>query len=158
MTNPPDVHLHARPDASPASGGDYAALVRAASGGDRAAMEALLMRAQEVAYRFSVHVCGHVDEAEDGVAGLAKLRGGDFDFVISDWNMPNMTGIELLRAIRADAALKHLPVLMVTAEAKKENIIEAAQAGASGYVVKPFTAATLDEKLGKILQKQGVSQ
>jgi two-component system chemotaxis response regulator CheY len=100
----------------------------------------------------------NVDEAEDGVAGLAKLRGGDFDFVISDWNMPNMTGIELLRAIRADAALKHLPVLMVTAEAKKENIIEAAQAGASGYVVKPFTAATLDEKLGKILQKQGVSQ
>ncbi len=100
----------------------------------------------------------NVDEAEDGVAGLAKLRGGDFDFVISDWNMPNMTGIELLRAIRADATLKHLPVLMVTAEAKKENIIEAAQAGASGYVVKPFTAATLDEKLGKILQKQGVSQ
>ena len=100
----------------------------------------------------------NVDEAEDGVAGLAKLRGGDFDFVISDWNMPNMTGIELLRAIRADAALKHLPVLMVTAEAKKENIIEAAQAGASGYVVKPFTAATRDEKLGKILQKQGVSQ
>ena len=100
----------------------------------------------------------NVDEAEDGVAGLAKLRGGDFDFVISDWNMPNMTGIELLRAIRADAALKHLPVLMVTAEAKKENIIEAAQAGASGYVVKPFTAATLDEKLGKILQKQGVAQ
>ena len=100
----------------------------------------------------------NVDEAEDGVAGLAKLRGGDFDFVISDWNMPNMTGIELLRAIRADAALKHLPVLMVTAEATKENIIDAAQAGASGYVVKPFTAATLDEKLGKILQKQGVSQ
>lgn len=100
----------------------------------------------------------NVDEAEDGVAALAKLKGGGFEFVVSDWNMPNMTGIELLRAIRADADLKHLPVLMVTAEAKKENIIEAAQAGASGYVVKPFTAATLDEKLGKILQKHGVTQ
>jgi two-component system chemotaxis response regulator CheY len=92
----------------------------------------------------------NVQEAEDGVDALNKLRGEQFDFVVSDWNMPNMTGIELLRAIRADAALKHLPVLMVTAEAKKENIIEAAQAGASGYVVKPFTAATLDEKLKKI--------
>jgi len=92
----------------------------------------------------------NVQEAEDGVDALNKLRGEKFDFVVSDWNMPNMTGIELLRAIRADAALKHLPVLMVTAEAKKENIIEAAQAGASGYVVKPFTAATLDEKLKKI--------
>lgn len=92
----------------------------------------------------------NVQEAEDGVDGLNKLRGEAFDFVVTDWNMPNMTGIELLRAIRADASLKHLPVLMVTAEAKKENIIEAAQAGASGYVVKPFTAATLDEKLKKI--------
>lgn len=92
----------------------------------------------------------NVQEAEDGVDALNKLRGEKFDFVVSDWNMPNMTGIELLRAIRADASLKHLPVLMVTAEAKKENIIEAAQAGASGYVVKPFTAATLDEKLKKI--------
>jgi two-component system chemotaxis response regulator CheY len=92
----------------------------------------------------------NVQEAEDGVDALNKLRGEAFDFVVSDWNMPNMTGIELLRAIRADANLKHLPVLMVTAEAKKENIIEAAQAGASGYVVKPFTAVTLDEKLKKI--------
>ncbi|HCI13408.1 MAG: histidine kinase [Gallionellales bacterium GWA2_60_142] len=92
----------------------------------------------------------NVQEAEDGVEALAKLRVDEFDFVVSDWNMPNMTGIELLRNIRADAKLKHLPVLMVTAEAKKENIIEAAQAGASGYVVKPFTAATLDEKLKKI--------
>jgi two-component system chemotaxis response regulator CheY len=92
----------------------------------------------------------NVQEAEDGVDALSKLRGGDFDFVVSDWNMPNMTGIDLLRAIRADATLKHLPVLMVTAEAKRENIIEAAQAGASGYVVKPFTAGTLDEKLKKI--------
>lgn len=94
----------------------------------------------------------NVDEAEDGVVALQKLRAGGFDFVISDWNMPNMTGIELLRQIRADPGLTHLPVLMVTAEAKKENIIEAAQAGASGYVVKPFTAATLDEKLNKIFQ------
>lgn len=94
----------------------------------------------------------NVQEAEDGVEALNKLRGTEFDFVVSDWNMPNMTGIELLRNIRADAKLKHLPVLMVTAEAKKENIIEAAQAGASGYVVKPFTAATLDEKLKKIFQ------
>lgn len=93
-----------------------------------------------------------VQEAEDGVDALTKLRAGDFEFVVSDWNMPNMTGIDLLRNIRADAKLKHLPVLMVTAEAKKENIIEAAQAGASGYVVKPFTAATLDEKLKKIFQ------
>jgi two-component system chemotaxis response regulator CheY len=94
----------------------------------------------------------NVEEAEDGVVALHKLKSGTFDFVVSDWNMPNMTGIDLLRAIRSDAALKHLPVLMVTAEAKKENIVEAAQAGASGYVVKPFTAATLDEKLNKIFQ------
>jgi two-component system, chemotaxis family, chemotaxis protein CheY len=94
----------------------------------------------------------NVDEAEDGEAALQKLRGGGFDFVISDWNMPNVTGIELLRQMRADAALKHLPLLMITAEAKKENIIEAAQAGANGYIVKPFTAATLDEKLNKIFQ------
>ncbi|TAJ80153.1 MAG: chemotaxis protein CheY [Gallionellaceae bacterium] len=93
----------------------------------------------------------NVHEAEDGIDALNKLRGeGNFEFVVSDWNMPNMTGIDLLRTIRGDAALKHLPVLMVTAEAKRENIIEAAQAGASGYVVKPFTAATLDEKLKKI--------
>ncbi|HUX63934.1 chemotaxis response regulator CheY [Sulfuricella sp.] len=97
----------------------------------------------------------NADEAEDGVAALNKLRGGNFDFVVSDWNMPNMTGIELLRAIRADDTLKHLPVLMVTAEARKENIIAAAQAGASGYVVKPFTAAVLEEKLNKIFEKMG---
>jgi two-component system chemotaxis response regulator CheY len=94
----------------------------------------------------------NVDEAEDGVVALAKLKTGGFDFVISDWNMPNMTGIELLRAIRGDATLASLPVLMITAEAKKENIIEAAQAKASGYIVKPFTAAVLDEKLNKILK------
>ncbi|MBU6505505.1 MAG: chemotaxis response regulator CheY [Betaproteobacteria bacterium] len=94
----------------------------------------------------------NVQEAEDGVDALQKLTGGNFEFVVSDWNMPNMTGIDLLRKIRSDPELKHLPVLMVTAEAKKENIIEAAQAGASGYIVKPFTAATLDEKLKKIFQ------
>jgi two-component system chemotaxis response regulator CheY len=102
----------------------------------------------------------NVDEAEDGIVALQKLRGEQFDFIVSDWNMPNMTGIDLLKAIRADAALKHLPVLMVTAEAKKENIIEAAKAGANGYVVKPFTAATLDEKLNKIfktMNPQGVA-
>ena len=97
------------------------------------------------------------DEAEDGVIALQKLKAaGNFQFVVSDWNMPNMTGIELLRHIRADVDLKHLPVLMVTAEAKKENIIEAAQAGASGYVVKPFTAATLEEKLNKVFEKHGL--
>jgi two-component system chemotaxis response regulator CheY len=95
----------------------------------------------------------NVDEAEDGAAGLARLRGGGFDFVISDWNMPNLDGLAMLKEIRADASLAHLPVLMVTAESKKENIIAAAQAGASGYVVKPFTAATLDEKLNKIIDK-----
>jgi len=94
----------------------------------------------------------NVREAEDGVDALAKLRAETFDFVVSDWNMPNMTGIELLQAIRADDKLKHLPVLMVTAEAKRDNIIMAAQAGASGYVIKPFTAATLDEKLMKIFR------
>ncbi len=95
----------------------------------------------------------NVDEAEDGMAALARLRGGGYDFVVSDWNMPNLDGLSMLKEIRADAALSHLPVLMVTAESKKENIIAAAQAGASGYVVKPFTAATLDEKLNKIIEK-----
>ena len=95
----------------------------------------------------------NVEEAEDGVDGLAKLKSGNFDFVVSDWNMPNMDGLTMLQTIRADAALSSLPVLMVTAEAKKENIIAAAQAGANGYVVKPFTAATLDEKLSKIFEK-----
>ncbi len=95
----------------------------------------------------------NVDEAEDGAIGLEKLRNGSFDFVVSDWNMPNMDGLTMLQQIRADPNLSSLPVLMVTAEAKKENIIAAAQAGASGYVVKPFTAATLEEKLNKIFEK-----
>ena len=94
----------------------------------------------------------NVDEAEDGQVALHKLRSQPYEFIVSDWNMPNMTGIELLRAVRADTQLRHLPFLMITAEAKRENIIEAAQAGASGYIVKPFTAATLEEKLAKIFQ------
>lgn len=98
----------------------------------------------------------NVDEAEDGVDALTKLRAGGIDFVISDWNMPNMDGLALLKNIRGDGVLAALPVLMVTAEAKKENIIAAAQAGASGYVVKPFTAATLEEKLNKIFEKLGM--
>ncbi|MFC5476057.1 chemotaxis response regulator CheY [Paraherbaspirillum soli] len=95
----------------------------------------------------------NVDEAEDGAAGLQKLRDGNFGFVVSDWNMPNMDGLTMLQSIRADPRMAKMPVLMVTAEAKKENIIAAAQAGANGYVVKPFTAATLEEKITKIFEK-----
>ncbi|HWU84882.1 MAG TPA: chemotaxis response regulator CheY [Rhodocyclaceae bacterium] len=98
----------------------------------------------------------NVDEAEDGVVALSKLQGGGFDFVVSDWNMPNMDGLTLLQTVRSDPALKNLPFLMITAEAKKENIIAAAQAGASGYIVKPFTAATLNEKMTKIFEKAGL--
>ncbi|MBS3934850.1 MAG: chemotaxis response regulator CheY [Sulfuritalea sp.] len=97
----------------------------------------------------------NIDEAEDGAVAWQKLHGGGFDFVVTDWNMPNMDGLTLLQKIRGDASLKALPVLMITAEAKKENIIAAAQAGASGYIVKPFTAATLNEKLTKIFEKLG---
>lgn len=92
-------------------------------------------------------------EAEDGNAALAALRASKFDFVVTDWNMPGMTGIELLKNIRADPALAKLPVLMVTAEAKREQIIEAAQSGVNGYIIKPFTAATLQEKLAKIFER-----
>jgi two-component system chemotaxis response regulator CheY len=97
----------------------------------------------------------NADEAEDGVAALQKLETtpAEFNFVVSDWNMPNMDGLTLLQKIRSSPQLKHLPVLMITAEAKKENIIAAAQAGASGYIVKPFTSATLAEKLEKIFEK-----
>lgn len=97
----------------------------------------------------------NVEEAEDGQDALTKLRASSFDFVISDWNMPNLDGLQLLTEMRKDDNLKAMPVLMVTAEAKKENIIAAAQAGANGYVVKPFTAATLEEKLNKIFEKLG---
>lgn len=96
-----------------------------------------------------------VQEADDGSTALPMLQQGDFDFVVTDWNMPGMQGIDLLKAIRADDSLKHLPVLMVTAEAKKEQIVAAAQAGVNGYVVKPFTAATLKEKLDKIFERLG---
>ncbi|MDX1267276.1 MAG: chemotaxis response regulator CheY [Oceanisphaera sp.] len=94
-------------------------------------------------------------EADDGNTALPMLKGGGFDFVVTDWNMPGMQGIDLLRAIRADDKLKHLPVLMVTAEAKREQIITAAQAGVNGYVVKPFTAGTLKEKLEKVFERIG---
>ncbi len=102
---------------------------------------------------------GYTDfhEAEDGAVGLKKLREGGFGLVVSDWNMPVMSGIELLRAIRADSDIKHLPVLMVTAEAQKDNIIEAVQAGVNNYVVKPFTADALLEKLEKIFAKKTVN-
>jgi two-component system chemotaxis response regulator CheY len=97
----------------------------------------------------------NIQEADDGNTALPMLQQGDFDFVVTDWNMPGMQGIDLLRAIRADANLKHIPVLMVTAEAKKEQIIAAAQAGVNGYVIKPFTAGTLKEKLIKIFERLG---
>jgi len=102
---------------------------------------------------------GHADadEAEDGVAALHKLRNGKFDFVVSDINMPNMNGFQLLNEIKGDDKLKHLPVLMVTAEARKEDIVMAAQGGAAGYIVKPFTKATLEEKVLKIVQKMAAS-
>ena len=95
----------------------------------------------------------NVDEAEDGAVGLEKVRNGNYGFVVSDWNMPNMDGLAMLQAIRADPSFAKLTVLMVTAEAKKENIIAAAKAGANGYVVKPFTAITLEEKITKIFEK-----
>ncbi len=95
----------------------------------------------------------NTQEADDGLTALPMLKNGEFDFVVTDWNMPGMQGIDLLKNIRADDELKHLPVLMITAEAKREQIIEAAQAGVNGYIVKPFTAATLKEKLDKIFER-----
>ncbi len=97
----------------------------------------------------------NISEADDGSTALPMLQNGDFDFVVTDWNMPGMQGIDLLRAIRADESLAHIPVLMVTAEAKKEQIVMAAQAGVNGYIVKPFTAATLKTKLDKIFERLG---
>ena len=91
-----------------------------------------------------------VTEADDGNTALPLLKAGNFDFLITDWNMPGMPGLELLKQVRADARLAKLPVLMLTAEAKREQIVEAAQAGVSGYVIKPFTAQTLKEKIDKI--------
>ena len=95
----------------------------------------------------------NTEEADDGSTALPMLQSGNFDFLVTDWNMPQMTGIELLRAVRADDRLKHLPVLMVTAEAKRDQIIEAAQAGVNGYVVKPFTAHALQDKIEKIFER-----
>jgi len=98
---------------------------------------------------------GHnnVEEAEDGVVAMNMLKNARFDFIVSDINMPNMNGFDLLTAVKKDDALKHIPVLMVTAEARKEDIVRAAQEGAAGYIVKPFTKATLEEKVQKIMQK-----
>jgi two-component system chemotaxis response regulator CheY len=93
----------------------------------------------------------NVSEADDGNTALPMLKTGKFDFLITDWNMPGMPGLDLLKNVRADAALASMPVLMLTAEAKREQIVEAAQAGVNGYVIKPFTAATLKEKIDKIL-------
>ena len=99
----------------------------------------------------------NIAEADDGKTALPMLQTGSFDFVVTDWNMPLMPGLDLLKAIRADAKLKSLPVLMVTAEAKREQIVEAVQAGVSGYVVKPFTAEVLKQKLEKILQTRAAA-
>ena len=95
----------------------------------------------------------NIQEADDGSTALPMLKSGDFDFLVTDWNMPGMTGIELLKEIRADESLASLPTLMVTAEAKRDQIIEAAQAGVNGYVVKPFTAQVLKEKIDKIFER-----
>jgi two-component system chemotaxis response regulator CheY len=97
----------------------------------------------------------NISEADDGSSALPMLQNGDFDFVVTDWNMPGMQGIDLLKAIRADANLAHIPVLLITAEAKKEQIVMAAQAGVNGYIVKPFTAGTLKNKLEKIFERLG---
>lgn len=102
--------------------------------------------------------CGHTQvlEAEDGAQALKLVESTRVDFIVSDWNMPNMNGLELLKAVRANAEHAKTPVLLITAEARKENIVEAAQAGADGYIVKPFTAATLSEKLRNIMLKRGL--
>ena len=95
----------------------------------------------------------NTQEADDGLTALPMLKGGDFDFLVTDWNMPGMTGLDLLKEVRADEKLANLPTLMVTAEAKKDQIVEAAQAGVNGYVVKPFTAQALKEKIEKIFDR-----
>jgi two-component system, chemotaxis family, chemotaxis protein CheY len=98
----------------------------------------------------------NVTEADDGNTALPLLQNGSFDFLITDWNMPGMAGLDLLKAVRANEKLKKMPVLMLTAEAKREQIVEAAQAGVNGYVIKPFTAQTLKEKIDKILESRAV--
>ena len=99
----------------------------------------------------------NTDEADDGLTALPMLKSGKYDLLVTDWNMPGMQGIDLLKAVRADADenLKNIPVLMVTAEQKKEQIVEAAQSGVNGYIVKPFTALILKEKLEKIFARIG---
>jgi two-component system, chemotaxis family, chemotaxis protein CheY len=99
----------------------------------------------------------NVTEADDGATALPMLQAGNFDFLVTDWNMPGMPGLDLLKAVRADARLAKMPVLMLTAEAKREQIIEAAQAGVNGYVIKPFTAVTLKEKIDKILASKAAA-
>jgi len=99
-----------------------------------------------------------IDEAEDGVQALSKLQDGGFGLVVSDWNMPNMDGLEMLKAVRQDPAIKNIPVLMVTAEAEKEKVITAIQAGVNNYVVKPFTGEILKEKLDKIFDRIAAEQ
>lgn len=98
-----------------------------------------------------------ITEADDGNTALPLLKAGSFDILITDWNMPGMPGLDLLKAVRADEKLSKMPVLMLTAEAKREQIVEAAQAGVSGYVIKPFTAITLKEKLDKILASRAAA-
>ncbi|RFA28607.1 response regulator [Alkalilimnicola ehrlichii] len=95
----------------------------------------------------------NTQEADDGTTALPMLKKGNFDFLVTDWNMPGMTGIDLLKAVRADPELSNLPILMVTAEAKREQIVAAAEAGVNGYIVKPFTANTLKEKIDKIFER-----
>ena len=97
--------------------------------------------------------CHNVDEAEDGAVAMGRLKAQKYGFVVTDINMPNMNGFDLLKAVKADKSLKHLPVLMVTAEARKEDILLASQLGAAGYIVKPFTKASLEAKVQQILQK-----
>ncbi|HBH62529.1 MAG TPA: chemotaxis protein CheY [Nitrospiraceae bacterium] len=100
----------------------------------------------------------NIDEAEDGVQAYLKLKNGGYSFVVSDWNMPNMDGLDLLKKIRSDPELKDLPILMVTAEAEKEKVITAIQAGVNNYIVKPFTGEVLKDKMDKIIEKLQVAK
>jgi len=95
----------------------------------------------------------NIDEAEDGAQAYEKVKNGDYGFVVSDWNMPNMDGLDLVKSVRANPAIKDLPILMVTAEAEKDKVIAAIQAGVNNYIVKPFTGDTLKEKMDKIIEK-----
>jgi len=107
-----------------------------------------------------LHEIGYdnTDEADDGKTALPMLQGGGYDFLITDWNMPGMQGIDLLKAVRANDKTAKLPVLLVTAEAKREQIVQAAEAGVNGYIVKPFTPETLKEKISKIFERLGATQ